>query len=424
MLTSAPAGPALHDEPAVGHAELDRTDRERLARDHGDRALEAAELRVHQRERVAARVELGLERRRAELAIVRPDGRARRHRAHAHAREHRLQRDLEFLALAAARDLEAQALLRVVRRRRSSSSRVPARSSCSPGSLPTGTPSTASVASMPPVSNATTPRQALERDDEALAGFAADRGPAGAPARSPPLRRPARSRRAARDSGPRSRDRRPCRRNRRRRSPPPGWMRPRPPARRRGRPRTAAASSDAAPAQPGLRSRARPSRARRRLARGARLVRRRSRSAGGRPRRWSAAGPPNAGGRVTFATPPWRTTIVARPSASSSVMATPSSASAPAPGSGVTAMPRVVSATRARTSPGRQPGTTTAAPGPPTVSGSSDGRIRAFAERVLQPQFLQIGSSHLTTTAAAPAPGGSTTSRRTSRYPLRVPTTV
>ena len=65
-------GPALHDQPAIRHAELDRPDRERLARDHGDRAFEAAELRMHQRERVTAGVELGLERRRAELAIVRP----------------------------------------------------------------------------------------------------------------------------------------------------------------------------------------------------------------------------------------------------------------------------------------------------------------------------------------------------------------
>jgi hypothetical protein len=62
------------------------------------------------------------------------------------------------------------------------------------------------------------------------------------------------------------------------------------------------------------------------------------------------------------------------------------------------------------------------------AAGNDDGRARppdrerhlgrqnpARTERVLEPQLFQIGSSHLTITAAEPAPGGSTTSRRTSR---------
>ena len=69
------------------------------------------------RERVAAGIELGLERRRAELAVVGPHGRAGRHGGHGDAREDGLQRELERLPLAAARDHEAQALLGEVRRR-------------------------------------------------------------------------------------------------------------------------------------------------------------------------------------------------------------------------------------------------------------------------------------------------------------------
>src|SRR5687768_1269838 len=48
----------------------------------------------------------------------------------------------------------------------------------------------------------------------------------------------------------------------------------------------------------------------------------------------------------------------------------------------------------------------------------------ALAERIFEPDVVQIGSSHLTTTDADGAPGGRTTSRRTSRNPERVPTTV
>ena len=70
------------------------------------------------------------------------------------------------------------------------------------------------------------------------------------------------------------------------------------------------------------------------------------------------------------------------------------------------------------------------------ATGNDDGRARpadgerqvgrpelALAERILEPEFVQIGSSHRTMTAVGATPGGSTTSRRTSRNPVRVPTT-
>ena len=68
------------------------------------------------RKRVAAGVELGLERRHAQLAVVRPDGCTGRNARHRDPRIDRLQRDLEFLALAPARNLQADELLCISRR--------------------------------------------------------------------------------------------------------------------------------------------------------------------------------------------------------------------------------------------------------------------------------------------------------------------
>ena len=166
-------GPAVHDQAAIRHAELDRADRERLARDHGERALEAAELRMHDRERVAAGVELGLERRRAELAVVGPHRRAGGHRSHGDAREDGLQLDLERLPLAAARDHEAQAFLGEVRRRHGELARaggqlVLARQRADRAAVHRERRGDAAGV------ESDAARQALERDDVALARQAAD----------------------------------------------------------------------------------------------------------------------------------------------------------------------------------------------------------------------------------------------------------
>ena len=132
----------------------------------------------------------------------------------------------------------------------------------------------------------------------------------------------------------------------------------------------------------------------------------------------------DCGGRVTFATPPWRTTMVGSPSRSSRSMATPSSRAGRRAGLRRDREPALVERDARADFPGPAAGNhdhrAWAAHGERQIGGLQ----LAPAERIFEPDVLQIGSSHLTTTDADGAPGGSTTSRRTSRKPVRVPTTV